>query len=368
MKKLLLYSIIIFFILIFIKYRYSEYDIKYEVNGYSVNTKYSDKRFYYEIRKDDKVYNFDIYKRRSLNKKMINSIKTIESDDFICIYPQIDDVETYPLCYVGEEYTDYNLIDSEQLEIYKNEVVNIDKSDKDFVYHNNLSSDEYIALWNYKGYIIMNGNSYKKVDLFNKDKYDNTLSYLINDNIYIANYDEEHEYSKLIVLNLKSFKKNEIELNIKIDFDSYIVGNIKNNLYIYDNKNSILYEINIKNGKTIVKGNNEIGFIKYNGEEFEVCSKSEYKIDKIKYNVNYESNYKYLVNNGLYKSINENKKLYQKIVSNEVTPIKENKNKIYYLENDNFYMYTPNNGSELIFYNYELSFNSNNTIFVYINN
>jgi hypothetical protein len=35
---------------------------------------------------------------------------------------------------------------------------------------------------------------------------------------------------------------------------------------------------------------------------------------------------------------------------------------------DNFYIYTPSKGNVSIFYNFELSFNNNNTIFVYIDN
>lgn len=367
MKKVLLYSIIISFILIFIKYRYSNYDIKYEIDGYKINTKYSDKRLYYEIIKDKEIYNFDIYKRRSLNKMKINNIKIIEGDTFKCIYPEIENINMYPLCYDDNVYTDYNLIDSELLDTYKKEKIVIEKNEKDFIYYNNLTNDEYIALWNYNGYIVMNGKSYNNVKLFKNDKYDNTLSYIIDNKIYIADYDEEHEYNKLITLDLKTLKKDEIVLEKKIDFDSYIVGHIKKKLYIYDNKYSKLYEIDIRNGKTIVKGNNEIGFVKYNGNEFVVCSKSEYKVNKIKYQID-KSLYKYTNNNGLYKNIKDNNKLIQRITSKDVKVLKENNNKIYYLDEDNFYMYDPVNGSELIFYYYELSFNSDNTIFVYLNN
>lgn len=367
MKKVLLYSLLIAFILIFVKYRYSDYDIKYKVDGYDIVTKYEDKRIYYEIKKNTMIYNFDVYKRRSFNKNLITNVKYIEGEDFSCIYPVIKNVSTYPLCYKDGIYTDYYLIDSELLDNYKPENINIPKPDKDFVYYNNLSNDEYVALWNYKGYIVMNGNRYNNVILFKNDKYDNTLSYLIKDTLYIANYDEEHEYSKLITLNLKNLKTNEIKLDTKIDFDSYIVGNIKKYIYIYDNKHSTLYEINIKNGETTIKGNNEKGFVKYDGKHFVVCSKSDYKVNKITYN-NSDSIYKYTINNGLYKSSVDNNKLNELIVSNNVKIINTFKNKLYYLDKDNFYTYIPGKGSELVFYNYELSFNDKNTIFVYMNN
>ena len=162
-------------------------------------------------------------------------------------------------------------------------------------------------------------------------------------------------------------KKKEIPIGYNIDYDSYIVGNIKKKLYIFDNKHSKLYEIDLKKEKTKIIANNEIGYKKYNGEEFVKCSKSEYKVDKITYNFE-TSRYNYSFEEGLYKTIGDNSNLKQLIHNQEIKIEKEYNNKIYYSLEDNFYVYSPNNGSELIFYNYELSYNNKNTIFVYINN
>ena len=41
-------------------------------------------------------------------------------------------------------------------------------------------------------------------------------------------------------------------------------------------------------------------------------------------------------------------------------------NNLYYTLNDEFYRYNPKDGSEKIFYNYELAFNSDNMIYLYI--
>ena len=41
----------------------------------------------------------------------------------------------------------------------------------------------------------MHNNTYKYIELFKKDKYDNTLAYMIDNTIYMANYEEEHEYA-----------------------------------------------------------------------------------------------------------------------------------------------------------------------------
>ena len=318
MKKALMYSILIFIILIIIKYGFSNYTISYKLNNYEIKEVYKNKRFYYEIKDENNlVYNFDIYSKRKFFKTKISKIKVIEDETFKCIYPTIKGQNTYPLCYSNNEYTDFNLIDSPLLLEYKQESINVEKAEKDFIY-----------------------------------------------TIYMANNDEEHEYTSLVTLNLTNLNKGKIDLGYTLDFDSYIVGNIKNNLYIFDNKYSILYEINTKNKKVKIIANNEKGYVKYENGEFVSCSKNEYKVNKIKFNTN-TSKYKYTLNNGTYKTINENKNLLQKINNNDINIIKEKDNKIYYNFEDNFYIYEPSNNN-LIFYNYELTFNSNNTMFVYI--
>lgn len=365
MKKTMVIMIILCILTIFLKYWISDYKISYDINGYKVNEVYKDKRFYIEISNDDKTYNFDIYKKRSLSKLKISKIDIIGDETFECVYPTIKGVKTYPLCYMNSEYIDYSLIDSELLKPYKNEYVNVSKPDKDFVYYNNLSDNEYVAMWNYNGYVVINGNSYENVKLFDSEKYDNSLSYMIDNKIYIADYDSDHEYNKLIILDVENLKYEEVDLGHNIDFDSYMVGNIENKLYIFDNKHAVLYEFNTKKNEIKVIANNEKGYVKYQDGKFVSCSKNEYKINKIKYDFK-KSNYKYEVNNGLLKTYNENEKLNLKINNNNVNLIYEYEDDLYYLFEDNFYKYNHLDGEVKVFYNYELSYNSDNTIFVYV--
>ncbi len=365
MNKRLVYSIIICIILILCKYFFSSYEISYKVNNYDIKVKYSKKRFYYVIKDDKYTYNFDYYKKRNLGKDRINKIEEISSDTFKCIFFKLDDVETYPLCYENDIFTDYNAIETDLLDEYKEEKLVITKNDKDFYYNNNLLNEEYIALWNYKGYVLMNGKEYENINIFDKDRYDNSLSYLYKDTIYMADYNSEYEYKKLYTFNLTTKSVDSFDLEYTIDYDSYFVGSIGKYIYLFDNKNSILYEINTRNKKVNIKCNNETGFVKYKDGEFVSCSKNEYKIDKITYDTN-NSIYKYeLKDNMIYKSINDNKKLKQLLFKEEVKIINEYKNEIYYNLGEKFYKYKPSNGSEEIFYNYELNFNNINTIFVY---
>jgi hypothetical protein len=211
----------------------------------------------------------------------------------------------------------------------------------------------------------MNNKEYNYVKLFNKDRYDNSLSYIINDTIYMPNYDEEYEFKTLIALNVTNKNVSRINLDYSIDYDAYIVGNIKNKLYIFDNKSAVLYEINTKNGKTKIIANNEMGYVKYEDGEFVNCSKNEYKIDKITFD-NKKSNYSYNYNNSTIKIINDNKEIKTKINNNNINIIYEKNNTIYYVYEDGFYKYNPVYGNLKIFYDYELKFNNSKSVFVYL--
>lgn len=366
MKKVII--VLNFLILvILVKFFLSNYDITYKLNDYSIKTIYKKNYYYFEIEdKNKNKYNFDVYGKRKIYKVKINKIENIQGDDFECIYPKIKDFKTYPLCYKNNELIDYNLIDSSLLSKYKT-VYNYDESNKDFVYFNNLNSNSYIALWNYKGYVIMNGKSYNKVELFKKDRYDNELSYQLNNNIYMPNYDMEHEFNELIVLNIENMSKKTIKLEYNIDYDSYIVGSVKQKIYLFDNKHSILYEIDTKKEKIKIIGSGQLGYVMYEKGEFKSCSKTLYTVKKIKYNdITTQSNYKYEFKDGTMKIYNSNKKIKTKIFDNKINILKKYKDEIYYLDNDTLYLYNPLTGSKKIFYNYELEFNNNNTIFIYI--
>lgn len=361
MKKKLLIFMFVFIVIVISKYVFSDYSIQYNINKHTIEEIYKDGRIYFEI---DNKYNFDIYTKRKLNKILLNSIESIAGENFVCVYPKSKSIETYPLCIMDNVQVDYNLINSDLLEKYKEKNIEIEKGESNFIYYNNLNESTYVALWNYKGYIVMNGNSYKNIEIFNTDRYDNSLSYMKDNIIYMPDYDEEHEFSKLITLDLVSRKRNVIYIDYKIDYDSYIVGSIKNNLYIFDNKHSVLYEINVKKDKTNIKASNEIGYYKYDNGKFVTCSKSEYKVDKIKFDSN-ESIYRYKYNNSLFKTYSDNKNIKTKIHEKNISIVGEYRNKLYYVDEDFLYKYTPKEGSQKVLYFFELNFNKSNTIFVY---
>ena len=134
MKKSIGIIFLILLVLVLIKYFSSNYEINYKLDGYNVKTIYKNKRYYISI--NDK-YDFDIYKKRGMSKLKIKKIETIESEDLKCVYPVIKNVDTHPLCYLKDEYIDYNLIDDELLSKYKKEFDSV--SEGNFYFNKNLS-------------------------------------------------------------------------------------------------------------------------------------------------------------------------------------------------------------------------------------
>ena len=64
-------------------------------------------------------------------------------------------------------------------------------------------------------------------------------------------------------------------------------------------------------------------------------------------------------------AINENSNITIKISNYISNIIYEYQDDIYYIFEDNLYLYNPLKGNNKVFYNYELNFNKDNTIFMY---
>ena len=147
MKRNLLLFILIILIIVIIKYVFSNYEFSYKINNYNITTKLNKGIVYFEI-EDNVKYNFDIY-INSKKKIFIKDIKELEVQDYKCILPVIDGMETYPLCYSEKENVnvDYNIIDSEELLKYKISGNINEKPQKDFVYYNNIDEKMMVTMY-----------------------------------------------------------------------------------------------------------------------------------------------------------------------------------------------------------------------------
>lgn len=364
MRKNIFIIFIILIIVALVKYFSSDYKIEYELGNHKIETNYSNGRYYIEI---DGKYNFDIYKKRGLSKLKISNIIEINSNSLNCVYPDIKGVKTNPLCYYNGEYTDYNLIDSDLLNKYKTNHIDYETNDT-FSYNKSLEENEYVMLWNYKGLYEMNYDKVENISILNKDEYNNSLMYQIDNKIFFPDYDQDYLFKNFYIFNIDTSKYKKIETKFEISYDSYIVGNIKNKIYLYDIKNSNLYEINIKNSKINLICSKELGYFKYDGKKKINVDKSEFDNKNITYNKDVIYNYEYKIeNNIIYKIYKDNFELKNKIYTgNNLRIIDQNEDNLYFISGDILYKYSPTNGVQRVFNYFELNFNQNNIIYTYI--
>jgi len=371
MKMKLLKILLLLIFIIIIKYFYSSYAIKYNIDNFSIIEKYEGKVYYFEITYKDITYNFKIYHKRKIRKKLIDNIDYIENGDYQCIYPKSKIKKTYPLCYQNEEgFLSYNLINDEKLSSYFDSLKiryfneNYEKN-SEFKFMDNLNENEYVAVWKYNGYYLLNKDGINSIDLFSKDRYSNDLAFQLDNKIIMPNYDEELIFSNFIILDIRNGKHEKFESKYEISYDSYVAGSFKNNIYLFDNKNEKLYKINLRKRIVELIGEENKGFIKIIDGKLVKSSLKEYK-NKITF---YDLEKEDLFVNKNYKYYKENKKIKVKFLNEEeVNIVKINKDNIYYIKDDNFYIFNSITADKLILHYFELNFNDKNRLFIYIEN
>lgn len=370
MKRVVVGVLSILLIAMLVKYFVSSYDIKYSINDIEVHEKYKSGNYYFELKKDI-TYNFDISMSRKITKSVINRIEVIENSDEVCLLPIIKGTKTYPVCSKDGKQTSYYYMETNELKDFiasLNIEEKTENTNETFKFYNNLTDDEFIAVYNYRGFYILNGNKIKTVNIFNSDRYDNTLCEQV-DNYLIFPEESEFNFRNFIVLDLKTAKYTIIKSRYDISFDSIMLGHIKRKVYILDQKNGKEYEINLRKKEVEEIGNYEQGFKVYKDGKFKTALISEVK-DSVPFNINKsKSLYEYLIkDNSLYKINKNNKELKTLIYKGNVEIKNEKDNSLIFLDGNTLYKYNPLFGLKRILVNDELKYSKINTIYIYNNN
>lgn len=353
MIKKTFYILIILYLIVIIKFFTSNYNITYKIDGYNITEKATNDYIYIEITKENEIYNYMYNTKRKLFKKRVKNILAEEIDNITCIKPNIKGLDNYFMCNDNNEQISYDIIKKEDNSISTND---------NFKYFNNLNENEYIYIWKYDGFYYLNKDNYKSINIFEKDRYSNDLMIKIDKYIIFPYYDSNYLFNNIIVLNMTNGKYETISSEYKISYDSYIAGNNKNNIYLFDNKEEKLYEINYKKNKIKLIGDAKKGYIKYTNRKKEKAELSEYTKNKVTY-FNTEENYININEN--YYNYTLNKNIKTKFFStNEITISDSHNNNIYFIYKDNLYKY-QNSKSSIISHYFEFNFNKNNNIFVY---
>ena len=344
MKKLRIFiTFIAIIILIFIIFYFlpKNYEVKYKVSKYNIYQTYN---------KKTNVYTFNIttgkneyvYALENKFKTKYYQIKKISIKDDI-LYVDTFDLGNFYIKKTDDKYYFKNYdstYDANKIKTYKN----ID------IYNNKNN----IYVWNYTELLIIN-NNYKSIKLFNSDMYDLPLKYQFKNYLIIPDYNSKYTFNKFYIINTDNNKVTNFSFKYDIYYNSYFMGDYKNNIYLYDMQNHLEYQINIYN-ETVEKVSNQV----LKNDHFEKISTN--KLDKGNVKFEYIKNFYYEIENEvLYFVTPVNKIIASKLKVQNI--VYSDENDCYFIANDTLYFVNKNLTYKIMTYS-EWNFNNNN-IFVF---
>lgn len=416
MKKIFM-LLIVLFILYFgfqVAFRYLDkgHTYEYTLNGdnkfeikevLTQNTKNERNNYYFEIEVEDEIFSFQTYNIYSRATGIIKKIKYFSNSNYKCILPLLanNGYVTDMICKKNDVYYYYssirnndpevdNFADSNiDFEIYKDDTDIIKKTSNFYVY-NNLLENKYITVDYYKGiYVVSKNSKYKKIEIFEKEKYNRPISTQVNKYYLSADYDKDYEFNEFKLVNLENSKIEKIISDYEISFDSYIQGIINNEVYLFDKTNKKQYKIDIKN-KIVYYIGNEKEIKIYKNNEF--ISENGYKainenvmFDEYTTDNNFEiTNYNLFKVNGnklsgyylVYQKVNNVYKVYKVNVQNkdiitylftttDINSVKCSNEYIFFKDNKEIKYFNDLTGVKTLLKYNELEFNNKLNFYVY---
>jgi hypothetical protein len=344
-------------------FKSNSYSMEYNLSDYKVNENYdgNKKLYYFEIKYQDNIYNFVQESKYLKTKKIIKEVNYYEDGNYSCITIDSSHFKNNPLCLKGKEAIDYRLV-SDKL---KEELHTCDKEYEETEEDSyTIYSDSSALVWSYKGFNSIRGRNIKFIKLFDRDVYNLPLATKINNFLVIPDYEQEHSFNKVYIINLETDELDEWKLEYSISFESYLLGINDRSIFWMDTKNKKEYElVPHKKRMRIVAKNNQQGII------YEKNEQKKYQLNKIILNnmkfipelvYNYE-----VINNKLYLWYlnNENHKIL--VSDNEIKDIiYTEKDNVYYLVADTLYKYNLKEGETKLIKYAEWDFNYENLIFI----
>ena len=369
-----------------------EYMIKevYTSRHSSINLNIDDKKsYYYEIKRDNNIlFSFKILRDNPFAAKLLKDIIVYANNNLICIYPLF--IESQPnidvICNDNNKIYLYGSVKGQDPSLdsfianlktqgynhdswettNKGPIVNFNFS----YYKDNITEDQYISLWGYKGYyrITDNTNNYNELNIRNTNK--PSLSFQINNYFVIPNYINNVNFNSFIINNIKEGSSEVFGFEYFISYNSFIQGIVDNKVYLIDIDNRKQYKIDIINKNIIVlaesnedtkyynKGkwetktmkeviDNKLTFIYRNGIPKQLEDLQPLKIDNIGGDTD---GYYYLYFNennniSVYRADKQNPSLLTLLFSKPgINRVKYIDNDIYFISNDTLYFYRDSLG------------------------
>lgn len=385
------------------------YIARHKTSGHSATDK---NNYYYEIKSNDKIiFSFKLVGNYTGVEKFIKELKIYKNNDLICAYPVFKDkTESLDvLCNNGDKYYLYGTAKGQDagLDAFVTNLkvlgyvhpswdaanLEIKKVGAFELYSKNISEDQNLTIWQYKGFYRMTSRGENYFSLNTSDQYEATLTTMVNQYYVIPDYKETYKFTRMFVTNLISGSMDTLDLGVTIPYDSFIQGVADNKIYIVDRGNKIQYTIDIYSKETKVVGDIYNSTKYYNNGKWETKSiydvidnalvfKTEPVIpDNLKAlnpvfvgEVGGETDgyfYLYIQENGgvsVYRVDKQNTTILTLIFKvPSINSIKYVASDIYFISNDTLYTYRNNLGLRSLVKYSEFVFNKSNLYNVYIN-
>lgn len=367
---------------------YRGHSINYNIGNFTINEKFTaNDKYYFKIKSDKISINFKIKENYNKDKKILKKLFYEEIDGYKCILPiyKNQKIITDVMCLndniiyyasslnnktITNKFKEYGY----ETGTFQDKAQKLSISNTQSIYKENISKNTYLAIETYKGLTLFNGKD-TKIKLFENDIYKKPISLFTNKYYIVANYESEYTFKNFYLVNIINGEKTTIRSYDEISFDSYIMGEVDNNIYLFDKENKKQYKIDLKYESVEVVGNkNNIKF--YNGK-WETISLNEalsgkhfttskdeegyVRVDKLNgyyYYYKEEDGYK------VYRSDEENPKLKTYLFETSDLNIAYINDKVYFRKDSDFCYYT-NNGIRKVLTEKEIEFNDDISLGVY---
>lgn len=375
---------------------------------YTNRVKDEKKNYFLTIEIGNQKFMIQTFKSFNYSSKVLKKIKYYQGN-YQCIYP---------LFKKGVQITDVLCLDQGVLKNYQ-ELVGKDsgldafvktlKDEKKYVdtfkdnvdnnyhvgsitnYKDNVVENHYIALSNYHGIYTINTKNPRtlyEVKLLNKDVYQRELTAFAGPYYMSANYDQEYDFSEIIIVNIQNNEVDKLNLVTPISFNSYIQGVVDNEVYLVDQSNKKQYKINLKDRVIKEIGNENTGTQYYdrgtwstlniyevtnnkkyfNTNKYSIESNGYTRVDKVGNNSSgYIYYYKQHGNNyEVYRSnVQDSSQLKYLFTTSDLNHVTYIDDYVYYYVGNLLKVYHDSTGNRTIYKNTEYEFNKSLNYYVY---
>ncbi len=348
--------LILFSLFLYLIIKPYSYKINYKIDKYSIEEIYEKENGVYTflITKDNITYPYQ-FEHKYINKKeLITKIEKYNSEEETCILPGSNKLEFSPLCSNNKEIYSYNNAKTSVKDFEYDKIDDLNEKYERLTIHNRNNKN--YLVYNYKGYYYLSNDKKENIELFKQDKYNIDLVYQHENLILVPDYNQDHYFSKLNLIDIKTGKLKEIEFDYEISFNSRFLGAHKNKIYLLDIKEKKEYMINLKKEKVYL-----VDFVILDDKKLIKTTFNNINNNNLTFGNNYSLDFE-IIDNKLYQKINNEKVLISKHNIQKI--VKVDNNSVYYIDNENLYVYDSLKGEVKILTDFELNFNNTNMIFI----